>query len=153
MELVIDIDDPNAEDVRALLRTHLAFARAATPAQYSFALEVEQLVDPGVTFFSAREAGRLVGVAALKRLDGTHAELKSMHTGEADRGKGVGRALVEHILVFARCEGYGRVSLETGSTQEFVPARVLYRNLGFQECEPFGDYSASPYNTFRTMSL
>lgn len=69
MQVEIGVDDPRAEDVRALLATQLAFSRGVTPVEYSFALDIVQLVDPGVTFFSARDAGRLVGVAALKRLD------------------------------------------------------------------------------------
>lgn len=153
MDVVTDVDDPLAQDVRALLAVHLAFSRGVTPAEHSFALEVEQLVDPGVTFFSARKAGEVVGVAALQRLDESHAELKSMHTREAERGRGVGRAMVERLLSIARREGYRRVSLETGATDEFVAARALYANVGFTPCEPFGEYAASPYNTFMTISL
>ena len=153
MALEIAVDDPRAEDVRALLEVHLAFSVSSTPPEYSFALDVAQLVEPGVTFFSARDAGRLVGVAALKRLDDTHAELKSMHTREAERGRGVGRALVEHVLAFAREKGYRRVSLETGTPDDFTAARLLYARCGFEPCGPFGDYAASPYNTFMTRSL
>jgi predicted nucleic-acid-binding protein len=82
-ELHVGVDDPRAEDVRALLAIHLGFSRGATPAEYSFALDVDQLLDPTITFFSGRAAGRLVGFAALKRLDEAHAELKSMHTATA----------------------------------------------------------------------
>jgi putative acetyltransferase len=149
----ISVDDPRAHDVQALLANHLAFSRGVTPAEYSFALDVGQLVDQNVTLFSARDAGRLVGVAALKRLDDATAELKSMHTLEAERRRGVGHALVEHILAFARAHGYGRVSLETGSTDDFVAARSLYAGLGFRPCEPFGEYRESPYNTFMTLTL
>lgn len=144
MALDVGVDDPRAQDVRALLAIHLGFSRGATPAEYSVALDVEQLLDPKVTLFSARDTARLVGVAALKRVDEAHAELKSMHTSEAERRRGVGRALVERILDFAREEGYRRVSLETGSTDEFIPARALYAKLGFLPCEAFGDYRASP---------
>lgn len=153
MDLEIGVDDPVAEDVRALLAIHLASSRSATPVEYSFALDAEQLMDPGVTFFSARDGGRLVAVAALKRLNDGHAELKSMHTREADRGLGVGRALVEHILAFAAEEAYRRVSLETGTTAEFVAARILYSKCGFKPCGAFGGYSKSPYNAFMTISL
>lgn len=153
VEIEIGIDDPRTEDVRSLLTTHLGFSRTVTPTEYAFALDVEELLQPGVTFFSAREAGRLVGVAALKRLDETHAELKSMHTTEAKRRRGVGQALVQHILEFARRAGYRRVSLETGATDEFIGARALYKRAGFRPCEPFGNYAASPYNTFMTTSL
>ena len=150
---MIAVDDPRADDVRSLLETHLAFSYAVTPAGFAFALDVEGLCEPGVTFFSAREGGTLIGVGALKRLDDVHAELKSMHTREADRGRGVGHAMVEHILAFARAHGYRRVSLETGTTEAFSPARAFYRALGFEPCEPFGAYAQSPHNTWMTMRL
>ena len=70
-----------------------------------------------------------MGVTALKRLDQSHAELKSMHTRETEKGPRGGE--VEHLLTFARREGYRRVSLETGSTDEFVAARALYAKAGF----------------------
>ena len=153
MDLEIAVDDPRADDVRALLSTHLSFSRASSPPEFSFALEVDELTAPGVTFFSARRRGALVGVAALKRLDEDHVELKSMHTREDDRGRGVGRALVDHLLDHARREGYRRVSLETGTTDEFLAARILYGRAGFVPCPPFGDYRASDFNTFMTILL
>jgi putative acetyltransferase len=153
MVLAIRVDDPRAGDVRELLAVHLGFSRGVTPVEFSFALDVEQLVEPGVTFFSARRAGNLVGIAALKRLDETHAELKSMHTRDVERGRGVGRALVEHIVAFARAAGYRQVSLETGTTEDFAAARALYASVGFEPCAAFADYQPSAYNTFMTMSL
>ena len=95
----------------------------------------------------------VAGVAGLKRLDNAHGELKSMHTREAERGRGVASAMVMHILAFAQRAGYERVSLETGTTEEFLPARSLYARMGFQPCEPFGGYQASPYNTFMSIRL
>lgn len=153
MEVEIAVDDPRAADVRELLAAHRAFSRAVTPAEYSFALDVDELAEPDVIFFSARSNGWLVGVGALKRLDDTHAEVKSMHTRLTRRGRGVGRAMVEHILGHARAAGYRRVSLETGTTDEFIPARVLYERAGFEPCGPFGDYVPSPHNTFMSISL
>lgn len=152
-DLVIAEDDPQAEDVRELLRAHVAFARAVTPSEHSFALDADGLADPSITFFGARRHGELVGGAALKRLDATHVEVKSMHTLERARGRGVGEAMIEHLLAVARDRGYRRVSLETGTTVDFVAARGLYAKAGFQPCEPFGDYRASPHNTFMTRRL
>jgi putative acetyltransferase len=153
VDLEITVDDPRAADVRELLAAHRAFARAVTPAEYSFALDVDELAEPDVTFFSARSNGWLVGVAALKELDDVHAEIKSMHTRQTRRGRGVGRALVRHLLDHARAAGYRRVSLETGTTDDFIPARTLYEGAGFEPCGPFGDYASSPYNTFMTITL
>ena len=76
-----------------------------------------------------------------------------MHTREDERGRGVARALVTHILAFARQAGYERVSLETGTTDEFLAARSLYASVGFVPREPFGGYRASPYNTFLSIRL
>jgi putative acetyltransferase len=150
---VISIDDPRADDVRALLERHLAFARATTRPEDVYALDVDGLADPAVTFFSYRADGRVVGVAALKRIDDEHAEIKSMHTAEEARGQGVARALVDHIVALARERGYERVSLETGSGPAFEPARALYASAGFAPCEAFGDYTPSPNSAYMTLAL
>jgi putative acetyltransferase len=149
----IGVDDPNAKDVRELLRRHVEFARDNTPPEDVHALEVNQLVDPGVTFYSYRRDGELLAVGALKQLDGRHAELKSMHTAAEARRSGVGRAMVEHLIGVARDHGFRRVSLETGSTQAFAAARSLYAQAGFTPCGPFGDYPPGRGNTFMTLPL
>ncbi len=153
MDLVISVDDPGADDVRALLERHLVFAREMTPPEHVHALDVDSLLDPAITFFSARRAGVLLGVGALSPLDDAHAELKSMHTNETVRGLGVGRAIVDHILGFAAEQNYERVSLETGTMAAFAPARSLYSKVGFVPCEPFGDYTANPHSVCMTIEL
>jgi putative acetyltransferase len=149
----ISVDDPGAPDVRMLLATHLAFARAPTPPEDAHALDVDGLLDEAVTFFSFRRDSVLLAVGALKRLDAEHAEVKSMHTVAAARGQGIGRSMVEHLIAVAREAGYRRLSLETGSMAEFAPARALYARAGFELCEPFADYRASPNSTYMTLYL
>jgi putative acetyltransferase len=61
--------------------------------------------------------------------------------------------MVDHLIGNARDRGIQRVSIETGSTAAFAPARSLYANAGFLPCGPFGDYSASRNSTFMTLSL
>lgn len=153
MKLVIAVDDPRARDVQALLDAHLAFARSVTPPEDVHALDIEGLLDPAITFFSARLDGKLLGVGALKQLDQSHAELKSMHTIEPARGRGVGRAMVDHLLSVAIDRNCQRVSLETGSMDAFVPARSLYAKAGFEPCGPFADYNVSPSSAYMTISL
>ena len=149
----ITVDDPRATDVRELLGRHLAFARAVTPPQDVHALDIDGLLDPAVTFYSLRLGGELLGVGALKQLDPHHAELKSMHTAEALRGRGIGRAMLDHLLAVARERGCRRVSLETGSMDAFAPARSLYATAGFRPSGPFGDYRPSHNSTFMTLAL
>ncbi len=149
----ISVDDPRADDVRKLLQRHLAFARANTPPEGVHALDMDGLLDPAVTFFSFRRDGELLGVGALKQLDRHHGELKSMHTAQAARGRGIGRAMLDHLIGVARERGCLRMSLETGSMDAFAPARSLYANAGFRPCGPFGDYRPSRTSTFMTLSL
>ncbi len=149
----IAVDDPLSHDVRELLERHLAFAQAATPPEDVHALDVDALADRSVTFFSFRRHGKLLGVAALKHLDEGHAEIKSMHTAEAARGRGVARALVDHLLRVACERGYRRVSLETGAGPAFAPARALYASAGFTPCGPFAEYRPSPNSSYMALSL
>lgn len=149
----ISIDDPRAEDVRTLLEHHRAFAVLHSSPEDVHALDVDALLDPAVTFFGFRLRGQLLGVAALKRLDGRHAEVKSMHTAHAARGRGIGRALVDHLIAVARDRGFRRLSLETGAGPAFEPARALYAGAGFEPCGPFGDYRPSRNSSFMTLSL
>lgn len=152
-EGVIRADDPRAADVRALLRRHLEFAHSQSPPENVHALSTDGLLDPAVTFYSFRRDGELLAIGALKQLEAGHAELKSMHTAEAARGRGIGRAMLGHLIETARGLAVRRVSLETGSVAAFAPARALYQSAGFTECGPFGDYQPSPYSFFMTLAL
>jgi putative acetyltransferase len=149
----IAADDPRKPDVRALPERHLEFARAQTPPEHSFALDLAGLLDPAITVFSFRAHGSLLGIGAIKRLSQDHAEIKSMHTSEAARGRGIGRALLTHLLEVARTRGFRRVSLETGTTAAFAPARALYQSAGFIPCGPFAGYQPSEDNLFMTLEL
>ena len=92
-------------------------------------------------------------MAALKELDPRHGELKSMHTAATARRRGVGRAIVDHLLAVAAARGARRVSLETGTMEAFAPARSLYAGVGFVPCGPFGDYPESSTSAFMTRVL
>ena len=118
-----------------------------------FALDVDGLSEPSVTFFSYRVDGRVLGVAALKQLDDGQAEIKSMHTAGEARGQGIGRALVDHLLGVARERGSERVSLETGAGPDFAPAHALYASAGFTPCDAFADYVPSPRSVYMTLRL
>jgi putative acetyltransferase len=139
--------------VVALLRHHIATAAAQTEPGSAHALDVSGLATPGVDFWSAWDGEILVGTGALKQLSSTRGEVKSMHTLEAARGRGVGGAMLAHIIAAARAKGLSRLSLETGSWPYFIPAHALYRKHGFIDCEPFGDYVPDRNSLFMTLEL
>jgi putative acetyltransferase len=149
----IAIDDPRAPDVLELLGRHLQFAHDNTPPRDIHALDADRLLDPAITFFGFRCRGELLTVGALKDLGDGHAEIKSMHTAAVARGRGIGRAMLGHLIGVARGRGCRRVSLETGSMAAFAPARALYASAGFRPCGPFADYAAVGTSVFMTLEL
>jgi putative acetyltransferase len=151
--LVIEVDDPARADVRSLLEQHLRFAREVTRPENVYALDPDELFDETITLFSVRVDGELLGVGALKEVEPGHVELKAMHTAPAARRRGVGRALVDHLVAVAADRGARRVSLETGVGEAFAPARSLYAAAGFVASGPFGSYPASAESAFMTRVL
>jgi putative acetyltransferase len=145
-------DDPAAPHVADLLEHHLREVRQVM-ADYGFALDAAGLSAPNVTFWTVWQGEALAGFGALKELDATHGEVKSMRAASAARRTGVGRALLDHIVAEARRRGYARLSLETGTAPMHAPAIALDRSAGFDACAPFADYRASPHNQFMTLPL
>ena len=144
------LDDPR---VQALLEHHFTTARAETGRGSAHALDLSGLKSPDIHFYSAWEGDSVIAIGALKRLSASHGEIKSMHTGQKHRRKGAGSAILLHIIASARQMGMSRLSLETGSWPDFIPARELYQRHGFSECPPFGDYVPDPNSIFMTLEL
>jgi putative acetyltransferase len=145
-----DLADPRVVD---LLEYHLTSARAHTAPGSAHALDIGGLQAPNMTFWTAWDCDTLVAIGALKRLAKDHGEVKSMHTAPSARRKGIGSAMLQHIVAFARSRGISRLSLETGSWDYFQPAIALYRKHGFVECQPFADYVQDPNSVFMTLDL
>ena len=160
LPLHIRLDDLSDPRIAQFLEEHLQDMRATSPPESVHALDLSKLRDPSVHFWSAwlpAESGgldgTLVGTGAIKRLDADHAELKSMRTSAAFRGKGIAKQILLHIVEQARSLGFQRLSLETGTQPFFSPAHSLYLAHGFEPCGPFGSYTLDPHSRFLTMAL
>jgi putative acetyltransferase len=151
--MLIRVDDLRGPEIAELLAAHVAFCEASSPPESNHFLELDALRAPGITFWSAWDGASLLGCAALKELDPSHGEVKSMHTAALARGRGVGGALLGRVVEEARARGYRRLSLETGSMAAFAAARALYARFGFVECAPFGKYRPDPNSVFMTLDL
>lgn len=146
-------DDLTGAEVAELIREHLHSMTFNSPPESIHALNLEKLRQPDITFWSAWEGNELTGMGALKELDSSHGEIKSMRTSSSYLRKGVARRMLQHILGEAMKRGYKRLSLETGSMTAFEPARKLYANFGFEICEPFADYIEDTNSVFMTKEL
>ena len=138
---------------RALVERHLRGMHECSPPGAVFALDVERLREPNVTFWSAWLGDAIAGCGALKLLDAERGELKSMRVADAFLGRGLGRAILEHLLQQARARGLSSVWLETGRSAPFLPALRLYESAGFARCGPFADYVDNQFSVFMTRSL
>lgn len=146
-------DDLTGAQILGLLQLHLDDMHRWSPPESVHAMPAERLRQPDVLFFAAWDGEVLAGCGAIKHLDATHGELKSMRAAPAYRGRGVGRAILDRLLAEARARGYVRVSLETGRPEPFHAAQALYRADGFVECPPFGAYVADDFSMCMTKVL
>lgn len=151
--MLIKIDDLTSPAIAELLTEHLQDMYAASPPESVHALDLTKLRKPEITFWCIWDGEELMGCGALKELTPQHAEIKSMRSANRFRGRGAGKAMLEHILQVAHERNYARLSLETGSTDFFIPARKLYERYGFECCGPFADYPEDPYSVFMTKTL
>ena len=145
-----DLTDPA---VIELLRLHLAGMRENSPSCCVNALDLSGLQSSSVTIWTAWDGEALAGIGGLKELQPDHGEIKSMRTHPDHTRKGVGRALLEHIIATARSRGYQRLSLETGSGAAFEAALSLYRSYEFKSGEVFGAYESTDFNQFLHLQL
>jgi putative acetyltransferase len=153
VKLRIIEDDLSGDAIAGLLRLHLDEMHQWSPPESVHAMPIERLRAPDVTFWSVWDGEQLAGCGALKHLDGTHGEIKSMRAAPEYRGRGIGKAILLHLLAEARARGYMRVSLETGRPEPFLPARRLYEAHGFTECPPFADYVLDDFSICMTREL
>ena len=153
--MIIDvrIDDLSSAEVQSLVTEHLSGMQNNSPPGHVYALAIDSLRAPSVTFWTAWLGGNLCGCGALKELDLLTGEVKSMRTRAAYLRRGVGQAILDEIVRTARRRGYSRLVLETGTGEAFEPAHMLYRRNGFEWSGSFGDYTATNFNVFMARVL
>jgi putative acetyltransferase len=149
----IRIDDLRGPEIAALLVEHLECMAQVSPPESRHALDLERLRDPTITFWTVWCGKELAGCGALKEIDLTHGEVKSMRTAKIRLRRGVASLLLQHIIAEAKRRRYRRLSLETGSMSYFEPARSLYHKAGFTECAAFVGYKPDPNSTFFTLEI
>lgn len=138
--------DPLDPAVQTLIAALDAYAAALYPAESNHLDPVDELAKEHVYFVGAFEDEQIVGCGAVKRMPEGYGEIKRMYVAPAARGKGIGGqilfALEQHLLA----HDLGIARLETGV--ENTEALGLYRKLGYEITEPFGEYRQDPLSVF-----
>jgi putative acetyltransferase len=154
MAAEIAIETPLQDDVRTMVAALNATMMPLTPREFQFQLTVEQMAEPTVTLFVAREAdGHPVGMGALKNHGAGVGEVKRMFTLPEVRGKRIGARILQHIETLAREKAMSRLVLETGEAEGFEPAWRVYERGGFIRCGAVLDYPDSGFSRFYEKKL
>ena len=145
----IEVETPLQDDIRALVKQLNEYMMPLTPKEFQFQLTVEQMAEPGVTLFVARnDANQAIGMGALKQHDAQLGEVKRMFTLDENRGERIGSKILKEIEDLARSNELKELKLETGEAPGFELAWRLYERNGYQTCGAFLDYPDSGYSRF-----
>jgi putative acetyltransferase len=148
--IIVEKTDPHHPQATALLRQSHALMESLFPPEDNFYLDIDDLVDPTIHFFTARIGDQIYGTGALAIKDG-YGEIKSMFVDEEARGKGVADAILRQIEDQAREDKLPILKLETGALLH--AAHKLYRRHGFTDCAVFGDYGSGNSSMFMEKQL
>lgn len=151
--LEIKLDSPENPEVARLLDLHLELMRSVTPPESVYALDHKELSVKSVSLWSVWQDSELCGCCALKEHSSQLAEIKSMHSRQDFRRKGIGQAMLEHLIATSKTRGYKELKLETGKEEAFIAARTLYEKYDFEYCGPFADYTLDPNSVYMKLTL
>jgi putative acetyltransferase len=140
----IKLGDLTEPRIAVFLEEHIADMRSVSPPESKHALDLKGFQQPEISFYLVWDNQTLIGCGALRELDASHGEIKSMRTARNHRGQGIGSRILTHLEEVARERGYARMSLETGAKKSIAPARGLYQKHGFVISEPFASYLPDP---------
>ena len=154
MSIAITVETPLQDAVRAMVAGLNDYLKPLSPPEFQFQLTAEQMAEPTVTVFVARDSsGQAVGMASLKDHGGGLGEVKRMFTLPEVRGQRVGSLLLAQIEQLARQKNISRLVLETGEAPGFEPAWRVYVRGGFTQCGAVLDYPDSGWSRFYEKKL
>ena len=145
-----NFDNP---EVNALLLKHFKELRSVSPEGSAHVLDIPGLKVDSIKFWSLWEDENLIGCGALKFLDKSHGEFKSIRVVDGYRKKGYGFKIINHLINEAKKLDINKLSLETGAGDFFLPARKLFKKIGFVECPPFAHYKEDPNSYYMKLEL
>ena len=141
------------KEVNDLLLNHFKELRSVSPEGSTHVLDIPGLKIPTIKFWSLWENNQLVGCGALKFLNKEHGEFKSIRVVDGFRKKGYGVKILKHLIQEAKKLKIKKLSLETGAGDFFLPARKLFKKIGFKKCPPFAHYIEDPNSCYMSLLI
>lgn len=120
------------------------------PAESNHLDSVDELRKKHVTMFGVFAGGQIVGMGAVKLMQ-DYGEIKRVYVQQSHRGRKLSKSIMESLEKHLLDAGVKLARLEIGVNQP--EALTLYKNLGYAECEPFGEYLHDPLSIFMEKKL
>ena len=139
--------------VHNLLVKHFIELRSVSPEGSAHVLDIAGLKSFSIKFWSLWEGEELMGVGALKFINKTHGEFKSIRVNDKFRNKGYGLEIIKHLIEEAKILHIKKLSLETGAGKFFNPARELFTECGFKICDPFSHYEKDINSVYMSLLI
>ena len=136
------------KEVHELLSRHFIELRSVSPEGSTHVLDIDGLKSPSIKFWSFWDNKKLIGCGALKLIDKTHGEFKSIRISNKYQKTGYGKKLLNELFKEAKKLNISKISVETGSGEFFLPARKLFLSSGFNPCKPFAHYTEDPNSKY-----
>ena len=138
------------KEVNDLLKNHFKELRSVSPEGSTHVLDIEGLKVSSIKFWSVWDEDKLIGCGALKFLEKDHGEFKSIRIHDNFRRKGNGINVINHLINEAKKLDIKKLSIETGAGEFFKPARKLFKQCGFETCDPFAHYKEDINSVYLT---
>jgi len=146
-------DDTDLAIVRELFWEYLQWANTRVDEEFAVDFDIatmlkhdlstlEKFAPPSGRLLLAANGGEVVGLGCLKQLHPGVGEIKRMYLRPDARGTGLGRALLESLLVNAKQAGYTHIRLDSAGFMK--AAHSLYRSAGFREIDPYPESEIPP---------
>lgn len=103
-------------------------------------VDPDDFAPPQGAFLVASENGTHVGCGGLRALTPTTGELKRLFVPQPQRGRGIGRRLLDALEHEARRRNFSELRLDTDGGNP--AALALFRGAGYK---PIPDYNGNPY--------
>ena len=139
----------DADVLRRLWWEYLHWADGELRRLYGVSMPMDEILEENLADPSPflPPHGRLllagdVGVGCLRRIGEGVGEIKRMYVRPDQRGTGLGRRLLDELLLAADQQGYGTVRLD--SVRFMHAAHSLYRSAGFVEISPYAESEIPP---------
>ena len=111
------------------------FVRDFVASRLSDVDDAENAYGDRALFLCAIAEEAIIGTGAIKSLDDRACEMVRMFVDAGCRGRGVGRAIADELIRFARGAGYDRIRLS--SNNALATSHRLYERLGFEPTSPW----------------